>query len=294
MDSQLGKRARPHLFSGNRWFRLHLVVGLATLLWIGIGEASGQSVHGRVLVLGDTVGVPGADLTLTDSLGTLLARVQADSLGGFRIPAPGPGRFTLGASRIGFARVSSLVIVREEETLEVELRMAEEAIPLEPILVVARREIDPRSLEQFYDRMARNKLRGVGHFLTLDQIENRIQSGLPLLLQTLPYVWYRDGGIRMLNPGAGGGIFCSPEFFLVGVPMLGGFREIELMDMEGVEVYRGYSEAQEGIFPHPCGQIFLWRKTDWGHPFTWRRAFYAAGLLAVSWAIIGSLGLSSW
>ncbi len=60
--------------------------------------------------------------------------------------------------------------------------------------------------------------------------------------------------------------------------MLGGFREITLQDLEGVEVYRGYEESVEGEFPDPCGQIFLWRKREWGHPFSWSRVFGLVGM----------------
>ena len=148
--------------------------------------ASGQSIHGRVLVLGDTTGVSGADLTLTDSTGLLIARVQTNTIGEFRLPAPGAGPFQIRASRIGFSAVSARVLVREMEAVEVELRMAEEAIPLEPIIVVARREIRMGTPDEFYDRMARMKQRGAGQFFTKEQLENRISMSLPLLLQTLP------------------------------------------------------------------------------------------------------------
>ena len=257
----------------------------AFLLWSS--GASGQSIHGRVLVLGDTIGVSGADLTLTDSTGFLIARVQTNTIGEFRLPAPGAGPFQIRASRIGFSAVSARVMVREMEAVEVELRMAEEAIPLEPIIVVARREIRMGTLDEFYDRMARMKQRGAGQFLTKEQLENRISMSLPLLLQTLPGVWLDSSGqsIQLLNPSATRGTFCQPEYFLDGRPMLGGYREILVLDLEGVEVYRGYSESVHGYFPNRCGQIFLWRKPDWGNPFNKGRLFLALGMLSLGVAI---------
>ncbi len=160
--------------------------------------------------------------------------------------------------------------------------MAEEAIPLEPILVVARREIRKGTLDEFYDRMARMKQRGAGQFLTKEQLENRISMSLPLLLQTLPGVWLTFSGrsVELLSTSAFDGIFCSPEYFLDGRPMLGGYQEIHVLDLEGVEVYRGYSEAVDGEFPNRCGQIFLWRKPDWGNPFSKGRLFLALGMFA--------------
>jgi hypothetical protein len=145
---------------------------------------------------------------------------------------------------------------------------------------VARRRIREGTLDQFYDRMARMKQRGAGQFLTRDQIEARSGLTVPLLLQTLPGVWATPGGrsVQMLNPSAMGGIFCNPEIFIDGQPRPIPIREIWTLDLEGVEVYRGYSEAVPGIFPNRCGQIFLWRTSDWGNPFTWRRTFFALGL----------------
>jgi hypothetical protein len=66
---------------------------------------------------------------------------------------------------------------------------------------------------------------------------------------------------------------------------LDGFRNLYPMDLEGVEVYRGYAESVDGEFPDRCGQIFIWRRSDWGNPFTWKRGFFAAGLGAVLWAL---------
>jgi hypothetical protein len=240
-----------------------------------------------VIVEGDTAGVSGAELTLSDSTGVPLARVQSSESGDFRLPAPRAGRFVIRASRIGFAAIEAEAILREEEAIEVEIRMAEEAIPLEPILVVARREIKHGTLDQFYDRMARNKQRGKGHFLTREQIEARRGLELGLILQTIPGVWAqgRDHYPVLANPSARGGVFCTPEFFLDGMPMLSGFRNLDYLDMEGIEVYRGYSESVDGEFPNRCGQIFLWRRTDWGNPITWERTFMALGLGSILLAL---------
>jgi hypothetical protein len=268
--------------------RLHgWVLFLVALLALGSEPASGQSIHGRVLIQGDTAAVTGADLTLSDSVGAVLSRVQADDFGNFRLPAPGPGTYRVSVSRIGFSPISVQVQLRDREAVEVELRMSEEAIPLDPIVVVGRRQIREGTLDEFYDRMARNRQRGVGHFLTKEQIENRISMTLPMLLQTLPGVWLSSGGgsIKLLNTGNSDGVFCTPEYILDGLPMLGGYRAIQVLDLEGVEVYRGYSEVIHGYFPNSCGLVFLWRKKDWGNPLSWGRFFLAVGLLAVGWAI---------
>jgi hypothetical protein len=100
------------------------------------------------------------------------------------------------------------VLIREEEVVEVELSMAEEAIPLDPLAILGRRQIRKGTRDEFYDRMARMKQRGKGRFLTREQIEARSGGNLAMLLQTLPGVWlkYRGNSVELINPRASGGI----------------------------------------------------------------------------------------
>jgi hypothetical protein len=237
----------------------------------------GQSIHGRVLVEGDTIGVGGTELALLNSTGTSLFRVQSDSLGMFRIPVPGPGKYEVLATRLGFASVRAEVEVREREIVDVELRMAEEAIPLDPIVVVARREIRRGTLDEFYDRMDRNKQRGVGWFFAREEIERRERVQLPILLQTAPGVFLQSSAGPPLMRHMGG--YCSPVIVIDGLET--SYRELQLMDLEGIEVYRGRFENVEGYFPSDCGMIFLWRRPDWGNPFSWGTLAVAGGLLAL-------------
>ena len=246
-----------------------------------------QSVYGRVIIEGDTLGVSGAELTLSDSTGAEVARVQSTDGGEFRLPAPGAGKFFIRASRIGLSTIDVEVVLRDDEAMEVELQMAEEAIPLEPLLVVGRRQIKEGTLDQFYDRMARMKQEGKGQFLNREEIEARRGLSLTMTLQTVPGVWAPGSGqpIQLVSaPGMGGG-FCTPNFYLDGLRMPGGFRELDSTDLEGIEVYRGFTERVDGIEPNDCGNVFLWRRADWGNPFDWGRALLAVGAGAIIWAL---------
>jgi len=230
------------------------------------------------------MGVEGAELSLIDSTGTSVLLVLSDSIGMFRIAAPKAGRYEVLAMRLGFASVRAEVEVGEREIVEVELRMAEEAIPLEPILVVARREIRRGTLDEFYDRMGRNRQRGVGWFFDREDIEQREDIRLPFLLNSAPGVFLSEAGesVQMRSQGE----FCAPQVFVDGFET--SYRELQLMDLEGIEIYRGRWEHVDGYFPSDCGMIFLWRKPDWGHPFSWGRVVIAGGLLALLIAL-GSL-----
>ena len=272
----------------NRWIGLFLMAGLS--LQAGADCAFGQSVRGqslrgRVMVAEDTLPVPGADVFLADSLGAVLSHVTAGDDGAFHLPVPEPGSFRIRASRLGFATIRASVVVRENELVEVELRMAAEAIPMEPIVVTARKQIRLGSIEEFYDRMARMKQAGRGQFLTQEEIEawgDGVQ--LPILLQTVPGVWALPTGrteqsIVMRNPGPGGP-WCSPEFYLDGIPMQW-YRDIYPFELEGVEVYRGVYEPVDGYWTERCGTIFLWRKEHWAQPNNRRRMFALAGFAVV-------------
>ncbi len=251
---------------------------LGATLFFGFAEAAaGQSIHGRVLVEGDTVGVEGVDLALMDSTGISLLRVQSDGLGRFRIPVPEAGGYEVLAVRLGFASVRAGVEVGEREIVEVELRMAEEAIPLDPIVVVGRRRIRRGTLDEFYDRMDRNRQRGVGWFFTREEIERREDMRLSFFLNTAPGVFVQGSGesVQMRRPGR----FCTPVVFVDGFETP--YRELQMMDLEGVEIYRGRFENVDGYFPSDCGMIFLWRRADWGNPFNWGRVVVAGGLLAL-------------
>ena len=255
----------------------------AVFLWAP--AAMGQSIHGRALVAGDTVGVSGANLTLMDSAGLALLRVQADESGAFRISVPGPGEYQILATRIGFSSVRDRVMVGENEFLEVELRMAEEAIPLEPLLVVARREVRQGTLDEFYDRMPRMKRKGRGWFMTREEIERSGAASLSFVLVRAPGVFLQPTGrsghaVQMRRPGE----FCTPVLYVDGMPA--SYTQTPVMeDVEGIEVYRGQFESVEGYWPSRCGIIFLWRKPDWGNPFAWNRLFLAAGFVGLAAAI---------
>jgi hypothetical protein len=237
----------------------------------------GQIIRGRVLVAGDTVGLEGVELTLVDSAGVAISRSASDERGRFILRVPVPGHFVLRGLRLGFGTVRAPVTVREKEVVEVDLRMAMEAIRLDPLEVTARRQIRQGTLDEFYDRMARMKEKGRGQFLTLEDIEKFGGMEIALLIQTLPGVWARYSGagngysleLRSL------GRPCSPDIYLDGL-LMGMSRNLYPGDLEGVEVYRGPFEPVDGYWISRCGAIFLWRKKDWGIPLTVKNFILAA------------------
>jgi hypothetical protein len=240
------------------------------------------------MVAADTVGLDGVELMLVDTAGATISRSGSDERGRFTLRVPRPGGFFLQATRMGFATVRAPVRIREREVVEVEVRMAMEAIRLDPLEVTARREIRQGTLDEFYDRMARMKEKGRGQFLTAEQIKNFGGSDIALLLQTVPGVWARHNGagngysIELRSMGRP----CRPDLYLDGLPMSGGHTYP--WDLEGVEVYRGPFEPVDGYWPSRCGAVFLWRKKDWGIPFR-LKGFLLAGFGGALWLLLPAI-----
>lgn len=247
--------------------------------------AAGQAIFGRILLAGDTTGVEGATVTLRDNNGRFLLQVQSDATGRFRIPLDFPGPFGISASRIGLRTVNAEVTLGEREMVEVELRMAPEAIPLDPLVVTARRIIRPGTLDEYYDRMERNRQRGVGRFITREEVEGSFAASTTLLLGQVPGIFLEPTGqsgwgLAMRYRGES----CAPDYYLDGL-LTSSDRLPPMEDIEGVEIYRGRFENVEGYWPSDCGAIFMWRKRDWGNPFSWRKLFLAVGFVAIGFAL---------
>jgi len=254
----------------------------AFLLLCAVGTLEAQSLRGRVLAVGDTAGVGGVAVTLLDQDGRPLFQVQSDSAGWFRIPLEAPGRYGLSLTRLGFRSFQAEVVVGDREMVEVELRIAEEAIPLEPLVVTARREIALGSLDEFYDRMERNRRRGMGRFITREDVDNTPVATTAQLLATIPGVYMEPAGntgwaIRMRERGD----YCTPDYYLDGI-QTSWDRLPPMEDIEGVELYRTRFEQVDGYWPSTCGIVFLWRRPDWGNPFSWSRLILAGAFVSAA------------
>lgn len=260
---------------------LRWVLFSAFLLLVASGSLGAQSIQGLILVAGDTVGVDGVSVTLLDQEGQALFQVQSDPSGRFRIPLQAAGSYGLSLIRLGFRSFQAEVVVGEREMVEVELRMSEEAIPLDPLVVTARRVIRQGTLDEYYDRMERNRHRGMGQFITREEVDASPVATTTHLLATIPGVYMEPSGhsgwvIRMRERGD----YCTPDYYLDGLPTTWE-RLPPMEDIEGVELYRTRFEQVDGYWPSTCGIVFMWRRTDWGNPFSWSRLILAGSLVSL-------------
>lgn len=244
-----------------------LTMGMAT-------TASAQVILGRVIDDESGIGVADVEVMLLDA--------QAQPVGDRRLSGPNggflftvdPGHYQFSAFRLGYGPgTSPFVEVQEGDSVEVEFRIAQEAIVLDPLTVTASarpwyEHMKPPALWEFYERSEHLTRLGLGRFLELDDL--RVLQGMPvsIAIGNLP-------GMQAVAAGNGarfqvlGRLDCPALFFLNGQQVrLGGDWYIDdfvsMGDVEAIEVYAGASELPGEFHGMSgggnCGAVVVWTK----------------------------------
>lgn len=235
------------------------------------GSVSAQIIVGTVR---DETAVPvlDAEVVLLGTDGAEHGRTATDSAGVFRLQVAGAGRYALQVTHIGFATyVSEPVPVGTVETVTVEIRLGQAAIPLDAIRVTAR-HADPR-LAAFHERRLG---RGGGRFLTRADIERGSQLRTTDVLRRIPGITIvpvtQRGSSRVANliSVRGATPACQPAIFIDGVrtpqhPMSTMDDILTPSSIEGVEVYTAAAAAPVEFSGHAgCGVILFWTRSGSG------------------------------
>lgn len=219
------------------------------------GHAQVQSMVGTVR---DSVGRPVEDAELT--VGNSFART--DSLGRYYIAFPRSDSVTVHVRRLGFERVTFTVSAAYVAQNSVEVRMRAVAHSLAAV-EVATPELRSRTVMEGFDF---RRARGVGVFLTKEQIESRGSQQLSNILRGergLEFVRGRMGRTS-LRFAQYRGRNCEPQIWLDG--RLTRNMEIDdfpASDLEGIELYDGPSSTPGEFIRGPfisCGTIVLWSR----------------------------------
>lgn len=243
------------------------------VLGLVVDAQNGEPIEGVAVTLrpgpGAPEGLEAPDMALTNAQGRFAFRDLAD--GGYRIEL----------SRIGYGTLEDSITYRATLGLRIEAELVPEAVELEPILVAV--EARSRNLEArgFYRREAR----GIGRFITRDDIEERHPLRVTDLLVMVPGVRLRRGrgvGGETAVLMRGG---CVADVFLDGVRTLPPFPLDSVLhpdDLAGIEVYHASElPAQYGI--SSCGALLVWTRLpeadELGNPFTWGRVLGALGFI---------------
>jgi hypothetical protein len=270
-----------------------IVVALAVASAAAGRPADAQVVTGRVVESVSNRPLRDVSVMLLSAEGRVLVRSVSDSSGLFWMRAPRFGAFRLTAEHIGMVPVTTEPLALSEGATEVVLRMAETAVPLDPLTVEARgRAADLGPLRGYYERMLWNQRAGVGRFITRDEIEARGPGNISDMLREVPRLSVtraRGTGPFVTVRGGGRGGECTPALFVDGTRVNRRDRAYvdELVrphDVEGIEIYTGLAQMP-GIYhdENNCGVLLIWtrRSPDGGAPMTFRRALAGVGLLAL-------------
>ncbi len=236
---------------------------------------SAQVVTGSVRDLGSGDPLYGAVVTLVASDTTVVRSGTSDSLGTYRINAPGGRAYRLRVTRVGFApfEIAKLDLIRDSiVSRDVFLKPQPAMLPSVDISekpIVTTTAANPHKFDLFLERRAR----GFGFFLTHDEIKSKNVYKLQQLLQSVPGIKVRQDRLRWLLqsqhcpgkgiPGAGDDPSRRPIIFIDG-HLTKGIEQLDLVDasqIEGLEVYQGGAELPAEAIGQACFAIFIWLRT---------------------------------
>jgi hypothetical protein len=214
--------------------------------------------------------------------------------GAFSVTAPQAGTWVLDVSRIGYAAWRSEPFdIAPDEWIEVEIRLGVEAIPLDPIRVIASAR---SSGAEFRRRMLTQS--GTGRFIGRDRIERATSLRTSDLLRAVPGLTLAPiidprfpgmGSARYVIRGRQG---CPATVFVDGLRMSQG--ELATIDdftsprmLEGVEIYAaGEFAPSQYRADDGCAVVLFWTRTPepTASRWSWKRLGAA---LAVVGLMIG-------
>lgn len=250
----------------------HATAITVLMVLAGAAPLSGQVVAGRLIEAAGGAPVAGASIILLTEAGQTVTGRLTDAEGRFQVEAPGAGRYRVSAERIGFAKVTGEVIeLADGETVNIEIRLGTEVIPLDAITVVTEARVPHLERSGFYTRQRS----GFGNYIDRNTIDRYNPSQASQLFQAMAGVRVvprsgRSGGEPVFrNAISMTGGSCLPAIFLDGMPVRSsGSSEpalddiVQAMDIEAVEVYKGASQIppQFGGDRSACGVIVIWTR----------------------------------
>lgn len=239
-------------------------------LALGASATAAQSIVGRTVHDPTGQALEGVHITLLDDRGERHSETFTDATGTFGIPVPHPGSWRVRAELIGFAAVESEpVAVTEDERVRLEIRMAVEAVPLDPVIVTSRTSNQRPTIRDFYDRVEQGRHSGLGQYVTREDVERQSPWRPSDLLRSI-------SGVRVVTRTRGPGSFnevrmsrgCVPSIYVDGMQINRFGAGTAPLDeyvtasaIEGVEIYRGAGRTVSRYHDdRGCGLILVWTR----------------------------------
>jgi len=218
----------------------------------------------------------------------VLPRALTDEAGRFVIGALADGAYRITIERIGYQPVVDSVAYSADLGLRIDVQFVLEAVELEPLLVVVEARSRYLDTNGFYDR----RQRGIGRFITRDEIQERHPLEVSDVFRTMPGVRVSAGnapgsqGVLLLRSG------CVADVYIDGMRTISPFpidTMLQPLDVQGIEVYHG-SEIPARFGTTSCGAVVIWTHVpNPGAPggrSGWKRIAVAAGFAAISFLLV--------
>lgn len=249
-------------------FAAALIASVFALLAPDAVAAQAGTVSGLVV---DSAGSPisGAEVLV---LGTG-ASVATGDHGEYRLSGLRAGLVVVKARRLGF-RADSVVVQIGDGVVTANLRLANVAATLKPVVIRTNRVEFKGRLAGYYERLER---RNSGYFITRAQIDRENPRNLTQLLQRAPGMTQFRGrgglsGVRMRGRN------CWPLVWLDGTLMPSGEVDLDGIPpstLHGIELYLGSTTAPLRYTGtrdlSSCGTILLWSRGPDTDPIPARR-----------------------
>lgn len=241
--------------------------------------AAQQRADSAAAVIEGVVLVEGTNRPLPTALVELVGqgrRTIADEAGRFRLTSVAPGQDTLRIALLAFESDRIPVTIPPGGTYQLELVVAYPSATLEELVVQVARTRSERTLG-----FERRRRRGIGSFITREEIERRNPALLSSMFWGLRRVRIRDGRVSLDTRGVGLRLStgralsgqsvtvlrdtgeCAPAIFVDGVKRGPLTRVDDLFpdEIAGIEVYTSPSiPARFSDAFNRCGSIVIWRR----------------------------------
>lgn len=228
--------------------RLHSVFAAALALSLGAASGGAQEIRGTVNDGMIDRPLNGTVLTALSADSTVVATTMTDDAGTFLLPVPAGRELRLRVTHLDYHVLESVPLtLSPTDTLNLEIQLRPDPIPLEGISAVLRRQ---RS--------------DFGYYLTPDDIAQIDAHTIPTLLARLPFVIPLGSGVAMFDPRREGGV-CQPTIHvdgsLVDVPATNVETFLSTSSIRAVEMYRRPNQAPPQYWNptrEECGVMLIW------------------------------------
>lgn len=129
---------------GARW---RCLAGALVLLAVA-SAADAQVLRGSVRTLDSSLPVPSAEIVIRDSLGQEIARTVSDANGLFMLTLRIRRTFSLHARRLGFQMASTDLMRVAEDTVDLEIQLAEVALEADAVTVTGMAALNAQRLSE--------------------------------------------------------------------------------------------------------------------------------------------------